>query len=558
VKNTWAEFVAKVRTLAAGDYEIANLGDWMIAQIRQGVIDIQEHIPSYRIGHTTILKPCDLTTIQNASRGCLNHATDNVRKVEIVTGGDDCQRRLVWMEPWHDRQNIICGCRTASDFAGITFDVGRGEFYVQPVIPDGYYLEIEWEGLKKVFDDADCVPFDEQMAGVVRDYLAWKIKKEIDHDLASARVLEIDYFKSRLSLYRNARTRKRLTDDIYNRSKDNCVKCWEIAPCTEVESDTDHKVVFVAFGDSGMTSSGAETVVASPTYPYANITVPNYYAEIQQAVADLTDAIAPDFLLLLGDLNYPSGSKDTLEENLIDYFEDYIPNAQGFKDGDLTATTVASGYTVLDETTGGKSAYPAWGNHDLGTAEDGMHGGPLMALFPEVYALNDGNRYYDFVKGHAHFFVLNSDESETAGKEEDGIDISSAQYQWFTEAVAASTAAWKIVIVHRPPYTTDDAHQFGSEKMRWPFDMHGIDLVLSGHAHGYERFSLDYTLINVGTGGAPLRNFGPRYSEVKYRYNKRHGVLKGEICEDKIKLEFWNIDHKKIDCITLKKECENE
>jgi len=88
--------------------------------------------------------------------------------------------------------------------------------------------------------------------------------------------------------------------------------------------------------------------------------------------------------------------------------------------------------------------------------------------------------------------------------------------------------------------------------------MHGIDLVLSGHAHGYERFSLDYTLINVGTGGAPLRNFGPRYPEVKYRYNKRHGVLKGEICEDKIKLEFWNIDHKKIDCITLKKECENE
>lgn len=555
MKNTWARFFSDVKTLMAGDYDIANLGDWMLAQVRQGVIDIQDTIDFYRVGHTTVLKPCDLDTVQQASRGCLDHSLESIRRVEIVKDDDDCQRRLVWREPWSDRREIICGCRHATDFAGIAFDLSRGEFYINPVIPEGYTLEIEWNGLKRTFGDDDCVPFDEQMAGVVKDYLLWQIKKQIDHDLGEAARLEVDYRKSRLALYRAAIRRQKLQDDIYRADRSECVRCWEIAPCTEIASTESHSVRFVAFGDSGMTSSGEASNVASPTAPYATIAVPNYYAQIQQRVADLVDVIDPDFLLLLGDLNYPSGAKSTLEENLIDYFEDYIPNAQGFIDGDLTATTVASGYTVLDATAGGKSAYPVWGNHDLGAQEDGVWGGPLMALFPEISDLNDGKRYYDFVKGDAHFFVLNSDESETAAKEEDGIDISSKQYNWFTEAVKASTARWKIVLVHRPPYTSDEAHQFGSVKMRWPFDMHGIDLVLSGHTHSYERIHADYVLINAGTGGAPLRNFGRISPEIKKRYNLRHGVLKGEICYDKITLEFWNIDNKKIDCVTLKKDC---
>ena len=539
----------------AGDYDVANMGDWMLSQVRQGVIAVQEHIPAYRLGHTTSIKPCDLVTVNQSSRGCLNHATESVIKVEIVKDDDDCQRRLVWMEPWHDRQNIICGCRSATDFAGIAFDISKGEFYINPIIPDGYYLEVAWNGLKRVFADDDCVPFDEQMAGVIKDYLVWQIKKQLDHDYVTARTLEIDFKQSRLALYREARRRKNLQDESYRSGRDSCVKCWEILPCEEVSSTTDHKFTFVAFGDSGMTSSGAETVISAPTYPYASITVPNFYAQIQQQIADLTDCIDPDMLLLLGDLNYPSGAKDKLEENLIDYFEDYIPNAQGFKDGDLTATTHAADYTVLETTGADKVSLPVWGNHDLGAQEDGMWGGPLMALFPEIYALNSGNRYYSFVKGDAEFFILNSDESETAGKEEDGIDISSEQYRWFTAAINASEAHWKIVLLHRPPYTTDKVHQYGSVKMRWPFEMHGIDLVIAAHAHAYERYQLDYPMINVGTGGGALRNFGPRYPEVKYRYNKRHGVLKGEVCEDKITLEFWNIDNQKIDCLTIKKSC---
>ena len=97
-------------------------------------------------------------------------------------------------------------------------------------------------------------------------------------------------------------------------------------------------------------------------------------------------------------------------------------------------------------------------------------------------------------------------------KEPDGNTANSAQALWFTTVTKASTAKYKIAIVHEPPYTSENRYWPGYEALRWPFKELGMDLVLSGHAHNYERLDVEgLTYIVAGTGGHSLTDFDPAH-----------------------------------------------
>ena len=64
-----------------------------------------------------------------------------------------------------------------------------------------------------------------------------------------------------------------------------------------------------------------------------------------------------------------------------------------------------------------------------------------------------------------------------------------------TMLLAASTAPWKIVYMHHPPYSSS---QHGSTPgMQWPFENWGASLVLTGHDHTYERILRDDNNVTV-------------------------------------------------------------
>lgn len=556
MRNTWLRFTDSVKDLMAGDYQIANLQSFLLANLRQGVIDIQRYVPEYGVGHETTFLPGDLRLEGSAHRGCLNHELTELVHVEFVDKEDECARRLVWVEPWKNRQDLICGCRTESDFAGIAFNISTGHFYVYPAIPEGYKLIMEWNGMKRVFEDGDCVPFDESMAQVVADYLRWRIKRDLDHDMAAARELEASYIRARRNLYVDARNRSVLVGDRYRDGKDDCLKCYEISACTALTAKEESKdFTFAAVGDFGMTAPGAAGTPVSGD-PYYEALIPNFNKEIVEKVAALMRCWDPRAMLFLGDVNYDLGARDTLQVNLIDHFGDWIPNSQAWLDGKLTATTVQTGYAVAETGASGRMSIPVWGNHDLLSSEDGVAGGPLLGLYPEIAARNSGKLYYDYEVGHAHFFVLNSAIDDTGSGEPDGINVNSTQYYWLRAALAASTARWKIVLLHRPPWTESTVYRTGSEVMRWDYGDLGADLVLAGHAHAYQRVHLqNYVLATVGTGGAALHTFNFKSPETRARYNGAHGALRGVVTENALKLEFWNINGEMVDCLTLKKEC---
>ena len=64
-----------------------------------------------------------------------------------------------------------------------------------------------------------------------------------------------------------------------------------------------------------------------------------------------------------------------------------------------------------------------------------------------------------------------------------------AQRKWLEEKLSASTAKWKIVVLHHPLYSVRSEHN--NIIQRWMFDYlireHGVALVLQGHEHAYAR-----------------------------------------------------------------------
>lgn len=189
----------------------------------------------------------------------------------------------------------------------------------------------------------------------------------------------------------------------------------------------------------------------------------------QFAVLDQMLTVQPDFAVITGDIAYENGTLQQFEDN---FFAVYQP--------------------ILERI----PFFPASGNHDYETAD--------AAAFREVYVLpenggeNGRERWYSFDWGDVHVAVLDT-EVQLA-----------AQAEWLARDLAESELPWKIVVLHRPPYSSGS---HGSDMTtRKAFETviqeQGVDLVLAGHDHHYERTApIDGTLyIVTGGGGRGVRS----------------------------------------------------
>ena len=113
----------------------------------------------------------------------------------------------------------------------------------------------------------------------------------------------------------------------------------------------------------------------------------------------------------------------------------------------------------------------------------------------------NGARYYTRVQGNVEFFFYNvgwtTANIGTATGDPDGFLEGSVQANWLKAQLAASTATFKIVIIHFPPYSSNTAYT----QLRLPFRTWGASLVVSAHDKNYQRHIIDgLNYITVGTG----------------------------------------------------------
>lgn len=185
---------------------------------------------------------------------------------------------------------------------------------------------------------------------------------------------------------------------------------------------------------------------------------------IQLALAGLMEERRWDLAVHVGDVAYPDGSEDDLTQRHFRVYRRLLARVPFF---------------------------PSPGNHDLHAAGGG--GRPYDRAFAWP-GQEEGGRFYAFRWGRVGFVSLDtSTDSVMAGLEE----REGRQYRWLeaklAEMAADSTLAWTVVYTHRPLYSRGVG--FGRnpprEKLREVLEPlfleHGVDLVLAGHDHFYQR-----------------------------------------------------------------------
>ncbi|MDH3511387.1 MAG: DNRLRE domain-containing protein [Gammaproteobacteria bacterium] len=141
--------------------------------------------------------------------------------------------------------------------------------------------------------------------------------------------------------------------------------------------------------------------------------------------------------------------------------------------------------------------WPTYGNHDGLSADAATETGPYFDIFTlprfaEVGGIaSDTEAYYSFDYSIMHFISLDSFESDRTS--------SGDMIPWLTNDLTANTKQWTIAFWHHPPYSKgshDSDNEVELIEMRQNatalLESFGVDLVLTGHSHSYERsFLLD-------------------------------------------------------------------
>lgn len=248
------------------------------------------------------------------------------------------------------------------------------------------------------------------------------------------------------------------------------------------------------------------------------------YGQAGQGEADVARLVTgwnPDFIISAGDNNYDSGAAKTIDENVGQYYHNYIyPYTGAYGPGAKF-----------------NKFFPTLGNHDWITSD--------ASPYKEYFHIPGNKRYYDFIQGPVHFFMLDSDPNEP-----DGILETSTQALWLKNTLAGSTSPWNIVILHHPPFSS--GRHGPTVALQWPFKAWGVDAVLAGHDHTYERLLEDNLPYFVdGLGGATIYEFRVPVPGSQVRYNADFGALRVQASDSTVKFEFINRNGVVIDTFTL-------
>lgn len=175
-----------------------------------------------------------------------------------------------------------------------------------------------------------------------------------------------------------------------------------------------------------------------------------------------------DFWLHLGDMAYGTGRDVEFQSR---FFESY--------EGALRSSV----------------CWPTMGNHEGHTSKGATGIGPyydayVMPRRAEVGGVASGTEaYYSFNWANVHFICLDSHDMERKPDK--------AMAKWLKADLEKAKADWLIAFWHHPPYTKG-SHDSDKEKDLQEMRQHimpileagGVDLVLTGHSHIYERSML--------------------------------------------------------------------
>ena len=225
---------------------------------------------------------------------------------------------------------------------------------------------------------------------------------------------------------------------------------------TAPAANTTRKIKVAVYGDCGRNDAGFQPGTLNSYRRYTG----NSPAEL---------------MLLLGDNAYNSGTDAEFQSN---FFNAYSSN-------------ILKNHVL----------FPAPGNHDYANDVNRQvdHNVPYFNIFTVPANAESGGvasttkAFYSYNWGNIHFLSLDSYGFESPNNTR-LYDTLGTQVTWLKADLAANTSKWTVAYWHHPPYTMG-SHNSDTEtelvKMRQNFirilERYGVDLVLCGHSHDYER-----------------------------------------------------------------------
>lgn len=404
------------------------------------------------------------------------------------------------------------------------YTINGPRLYLGERIESTESVVVEYLGIKRNWKDDDLMPFDDAEQGDKKD-MGVELKLAVASYLRAAHLrkwerdergfaLEKAVYDQMIAELKTEEWRQKIPKQQGERKYEQHSVSGEStcrdAECAAVESETDTaEGVFAILGDYGLVGDG------------------------QTAVADLIKSWEPEFIVTTGDNWYGSEVDLGDLEDVQAVYADFIPD----------------------------NFYVTIGNHDRDP--DGRLAIELAYFKPPPLNTASGPQtkpYYSVRRGHVEFFPYDSGyDSSQVNQQPDGVGLASIEAGWLRTALANSTAKFKVVLVHQPPYTSfrttigpDDAGGdalsgdgfLAYPALRLPFKDWGADVVFSGHIHSYERLEVDgFPYIVNGAGGREVKVFSGAASPYSIlRYDGDFGAIKAVATCDLLTLSFVSLD----------------
>jgi hypothetical protein len=192
---------------------------------------------------------------------------------------------------------------------------------------------------------------------------------------------------------------------------------------------------FLAIGDSGQRTSA------------------------QYAIASRIASEDPSFLIHAGDMAYMDGNHQEFQVNHFDVYNGVLSSVPLF--------TTPGNHEYLTE-----QAQPYLSAHSVPT---------------RTVPVADRGRYYSFDWGNVHFVCLDSNTPLRFA-----VTGTGEMLQWLERDLRATRQFWRVAFMHHPPYAggpnqLDTESVYVRESVVPILEAHGVQFVLSGHEHSFQR-----------------------------------------------------------------------
>jgi 3',5'-cyclic AMP phosphodiesterase CpdA len=241
--------------------------------------------------------------------------------------------------------------------------------------------------------------------------------------------------------------------------------------------------------------------------------------ERQAAVRAQLDTVPFDLMLHTGDIVYGDAGLARYERDFFGAYAELLKNVPVF---------------------------PTIGNHEY----QNDRGAPYRQVFalPENGGADGAERWYSFDWGDVHFVALDTEQ------------VGDAQSAWLAQDLANNQLPWKVVYLHRPPYSS--GYHGSSPAVRKAFsalfEEHGVQVVFAGHDHDYERTRVinGVTYIVTGGGGHSTRSVG-RSAFTAFSEDVLHFVY-GEVKGDTLLLHAIDATGREFDSARIPREASRD